>query len=87
MNVVLGDSLVRNVGGSVLQGHRVGDGENAPFLDGTRETTSRLTLAFEYEPVREIWLTGSAEWQYRKEYADAAGVSTLGLRAGIRMEY
>jgi hypothetical protein len=87
MNVMLGDSLIRNVGGSVLQGHRVGDAENAPFLDGTRETTGRLTLAFEYEPVREIWLTGSAEWQYRKESAGAEGASTLGLRAGIRMEY
>jgi hypothetical protein len=87
MNVMQGDSLIRNVGGSVLQGHRTGDPENAPFLDGTKETTGRFTLAFEYEPVREIWLTGSAEWQYRKESPDAAGASIIGLRVGVRMEY
>lgn len=87
MNVMVGDSLLRNVGGSVLQGHRVGDPENAPFLDGTKETAGRFTVAFEYEPVREVWLTGSAEWLYRKAGADAPGASTLGLRAGFRMEY
>jgi hypothetical protein len=87
MNVMSGDSLLRNVGGSVLQGHRVGDPENAPFLDGLRETTTRCILGVEYEPIREMYLTGSAEWQHRREEPSATGISTLGVRAGIRLEY
>ena len=87
MNVMAGDSLIRNVGGSVLQGHRGIDPETAPFLDGVRETTTRLTVAAEYEPIREMYLTGSIEWQHRAEPALSGGKSTVGLRVGVRMEY
>ena len=87
MNLMMGDSVLQNVGGSVLQGHRLGDPEIAPFLGGVRERITRMTLAMEYEPLREFYVTGSAEWQYRTVGVDGAGASTLGLRAGIRVEY
>lgn len=87
MNEMLGDSLLRNVGGSALQGHRAVDPENAPFLEGLRETTTRLTFAVEYEPVREFYVNGAAEWQRRSVEPLTGGVSTLGLHAGIRIEY
>jgi hypothetical protein len=87
MNVMAGDSLLRNVGGSALQGHRPGDPEGAPFLDGIRETVTRAQLTIEYEPVREFFLTGIAEFRHRKDATNPSGISQLGLRAGIRMEY
>ncbi len=87
MNVMLGDSLLRNVGGSALQGHRAVDPDNAPFLDGVKETTTRLTVAIDYEPVREFFVTGAAEWLHRSVDATPAGGSTLGMRIGLRMEY
>ncbi|MBK7256573.1 MAG: hypothetical protein IPI01_01850 [Ignavibacteriae bacterium] len=87
MNVMQGDSLLRNVGGSAVQGHRGSDPETAMFLDGVKETLTRVTLALKYEPVRELYLTGSAEWLHRVVDHTPGSASTLGLRAGITMEY
>ncbi len=87
MNEMAGDSLLRNVGGSVLQGHRAIDPEEALFLDGVKETITRLTVAAEYEPIREMFLSGSVEWLHRVAPSIPAGMSTVGLRAGVRMEF
>ena len=87
MNVMQGDSLIRNVGGSVLQGHRSSDNEMVTFLDGVRESVLRVGIGIEYEPIRELFLTGRAEWQRRIASPNDAGISAVGLRAGIRLEY
>lgn len=87
MNVMDGDSLVRNVGGSALQGHRYTDSDQARFLDGNRETITRAQLSIEYEPVREWYLTGVAEVRRRQDAGTGTATTEFGLRAGLRIDY
>ncbi len=86
-NIMAGDSLVRNVGGSVVQGHRAVDPEKALFLDGNRESTTRMQLRVEYEPLREMYITGVADIVRRRDHAAGTSTSDLGLTIGVRIEY
>ncbi|HEX2984362.1 MAG TPA: hypothetical protein VHO28_12535 [Ignavibacteriales bacterium] len=45
-------SVMKNVGGNVLVGHRVADSEKVDFLDGDLEYLRRLTLTAIYEPIK-----------------------------------
>jgi len=53
--------LVKNVGGSVLQGHRSSDADNAPFLDGELITTNKLQLKAICEPIVNFFVSGIYE--------------------------
>ena len=64
-NITGADSVVLNVGGSALQGHRAQDAETVHFLDGLRETMSTLRFRCDYEAVTNIVLTGLLEYRAR----------------------
>ena len=59
-NVVVGDSLVRNVGGDIKQTRRESDPETVTFLDGALEKISRFRFDVEYEPLRNVYVRLSA---------------------------
>ena len=86
-NVMIGDSLARNVGGSLLQGHRSGDSESAPFLDGDKESMTRVQLRVDYEPIREVFLTGVADVRRTRDHTSGTGSTDVGLSVGVRIEY
>ena len=62
-NIVEGDSLVRNVGGDVLAGHRPTDAPTVTFLDGILQTEHRWQLRAVWEPFTNIFLEGAAAYQ------------------------
>jgi hypothetical protein len=84
-NVVEGDSVVRNVGGSVMQGHRPDDSPTAIFLDGVRETADILRARADYEPIRNLFLAAALEYRW----TSVAGVRSKDLlaRLQLRIEY
>lgn len=84
-NVVEGDSVTRNVGGDVLQGHRPWDAAEVTFLDGIRESTDRFRARVDFEPVTNIFFLGALE--YRS--ATLAGVRSKDLfaRIQLRLDY
>jgi len=86
-NIMVGDSLARNVGGSLLQGHRSGDAEYAPFLDGEKESMARLQLRADYEPIREVFLTGIADIRRMRDHTSGTSSTDVGLSVGLRVEY
>ena len=86
-NVMSGDSLVRNVGGSLTQGHRNSDSETAPFLDGDRVDTHRVGLRADYEPITDLFLTGVVDWTNAHDLAAATSRSDLALSIQLRIEY
>jgi hypothetical protein len=84
-NVVEGDSVLRNVGGDVKQGHRPWDAPEVTFLDGIRETGDRLLARVDFEPVTNIFLLGAAEYRW----TNLAGLRSKDLLARLqfRIEY
>lgn len=72
-NVMLGEDHLRNVGGSVLEGHRTGDSETATFLDGNLVRTDMLRFRAAYEPITNFIISG--EYQYRKTDRESQGVA------------
>jgi hypothetical protein len=86
-NVIVGDSLVRNVGGSLTQGHREGDSEEARFLDGVRMHTSRIGARIDYEPITDLFLAGIAEWMNVRDVGAAVSHRDLALSVQVRIEY
>ena len=84
-NIMVGDSVLRNVGGSVTQGHRGGDSETAHFLDGERVNTHRAGLRVDFEPITDLFLAGVAEWTSIQE--DASFRRDLALSLQLRIEY
>lgn len=84
-NIMAGDSVLRNVGGSVTQGHRGGDSETAHFLDGERVNTHRAGLRVDFEPITDLFLAGVAEWTSIQE--DASFRRDLALSLQLRIEY
>ena len=85
MNIVEGDSVVRNVGGSVFQGHRPEDSPTAVFLDGIRETGDIFRARVDYEPITNIFLVGAVA----VKYTNLAGTRSRDLlaRLQLRLEY
>jgi hypothetical protein len=85
MNVVEGDSVIRNVGGSVFQGHRPEDSPTAVFLDGIRETGDIFRARVDYEPITNIFLLGAVA----VKYTNLAGTRSRDLlaRLQLRLEY
>jgi hypothetical protein len=80
-------NLVRNVGGDIEQGHRVGDPITVEFLDGILVTTRRFQFTVTYEPVYQIWIDG---WYELERIETAAPVvtssnETFGVR--VRTEF
>jgi hypothetical protein len=86
-NIMAGDSLIRNVGGSLTQGHRSSDSETAPFLDGERIDTHRVGIRAEYEPVTDLFVTGVADWMNARDVAAGASRRDLALSLAVRIEY
>jgi hypothetical protein len=83
----VGDSVVQNVGGSVLQGHRDGDNEIARFLDGERENTRLVQLRADFEPITDLFLTGVAEWRSTEDVFASSTRNDIGLSIQVRLEY
>ncbi len=52
-------SVMKNVGGDINLGHRVFDPTDAPFLDGDRETTRRFSAILNYEPIKDVYFSGT----------------------------
>jgi|WetSurMetagenome_2_1015567.scaffolds.fasta_scaffold72834_2 hypothetical protein len=86
-NVTMGDSLIRNVGGALTQGHRNSDSETAPFLDGELIETHRVGIRAEYEPVTDLFLTGVADWMNAHDVAVGTSRRDLALSIAVRIEY
>ena len=84
-NVVEGDSVVRNVGGDVFQGHRPWDATEVAFLDGVRESTDRYRARVDFEPVTNIFLLGALE--YRSTSLAGARSKDLLARLQLRLDY
>ncbi len=84
-NVMAGDSVLRNVGGSVTQGHREGDSESARFLDGERIITYRAGLRVDFEPITDLFLAGVAEWTSTRDVASLRRDLAVSLQ--LRVEY
>jgi hypothetical protein len=47
------------VGGDINLGHRQFDPINTPFLDGDRETTRRFSAKLFYEPIKDVYFSGT----------------------------
>jgi hypothetical protein len=60
----LDGSLIRNVGGDYLQGHRTVDSEEVTFLDGMLMKISHLRFNVLYEPFNEFLI--EAEYEMRR---------------------
>jgi hypothetical protein len=86
-NVMQGDSVVLNVGGSAVQGHRVGDSETVHFLDGNRQTTHRLGVRVDYEPITDLFIQGIAEWRSASDASSGTTRRDLSLGMQVRVEY
>jgi hypothetical protein len=86
-NVVVGDSVVYNVGGSLTQGHRGGDSETVRFLEGDRVTVHRVGARIDYEPIVDIFLACEVEWSSAVSAATAAARRDLALNMTLRLEY
>ena len=80
-------NLVRNVGGDIEQGHRLGDPITVEFLDGSLVATRRLQFIATYEPFYQVWIDGWFELE-RIETAATGSTSsngTFGVR--VRTEF
>ena len=60
-------NLVKNVGGDLLQGHRNGDAEHINFLDGRKETISRIKFNASVEPYKNYIILLEIGLQKTKE--------------------
>jgi hypothetical protein len=80
-------AIVRNVGGSVLEGHRAGDSENANFLDGNLVRTDMVRLRAAYEPITNFIITGdyACRWIDRESPGGTLTDHLFSLQA--RVEY
>jgi hypothetical protein len=52
-------TVKKNVGGDINLGHRQFDPINTPFLDGDRETTRRFSAKLFYEPIKDVYFSGT----------------------------
>jgi hypothetical protein len=86
-NIVQGDSVALNVGGSAVQGHRQGDSETVRFLDGSRVTTHRLGVRVDYEPLTDLFVQGVGEWRSITNAALGSTRHDVSLSVVVRVEY
>jgi hypothetical protein len=82
---VEGDSVTRNVGGSVFQGHRAWDAQYVTFLDGVRESTDHYRARVDFEPVTNIFFLGALE--YRSTTLAGVRSKDLFARIQLRVDY
>lgn len=89
-NLIDADTLLRNVGGDVLQGHRDTDAETALFLDGVRQDAWSLRARADWEPVTNIFLAGTVELR-RSTVTPPGGTEQRGddlfAQLQLRLEY
>ncbi len=52
-------SVKKNVGGNLNLGHREFDPKDSPFLDGDKEITRRISAKLYYEPIKEVFFSGT----------------------------
>jgi len=86
-NIVQNGQVVRNVGGSVLEGHRAGDSDVAVFLDGNLVTTDRFHLRATYEPITNFFLTGEYQVQALKRISPDETLHDHLLSLRLQVEY
>ncbi len=67
-NAVSTGQVVTNVGGNILQGHRAGDSDVAPFLDGDLVRKDVVQLRAAFEPVNNLFVYGVYELRSSKFY-------------------
>jgi hypothetical protein len=68
-NIVVNGNLIKNVGGSALQGHRSTDSETATFLDGNLVRTDGVQIRAVFEPCTDLFITGTYEVQRTNSFA------------------
>ncbi len=55
-------NLIKNYGGNISDGHRLGDSEKIHFLEGIKETTRIISFFTDYEPKKNIILSLNANY-------------------------
>ena len=61
-NIVVNPGEIRNIGGSILQGHRSTDSDLATFLDGNLDRSHRIQVHAIYEPITDLFIIGTYEY-------------------------
>ncbi len=56
-------TVKRNVGGNINLGHREFDALDAPFLDGDKEITRRISTKLYYEPIKDVYFGGTVVYK------------------------
>jgi hypothetical protein len=77
--------ILRNVGGDIRQGYRLGDSESVRFLDGNVEKTGYLGVLAEYEPVRQFFIRGGVEYSKREELWNSKTFNELFMFGSIEL--
>ena len=83
-NIVENGVVTKNVGGNVLQGHRDGDSEEAPFLDGRLLRYDIVQLRAAFEPVNNLIIYGT--YEYRKSISYETDTRLVDNYASIRVQ-
>jgi hypothetical protein len=79
-------TLVRNVGGDILQPHRDSDPATKVFLDGTLMNTRRAQILATYECVNQTWLDFYYEFESIRNEMDGKKEENQTYGARIRIE-
>jgi hypothetical protein len=75
-------TLVRNVGGDVLQPHRPADPQERVFLDGRRVNMTRIESLVSYEVTNQTWLEG---WYLFEDTEPEGANREVNHTAGVRV--
>ncbi len=86
-NIIEGDSVIFNAGGSVFQGHRDSDADTAPFLAGTVMKTRRLQVKAEYELITNVFLAGTVELRNSRDRSAGGSRQDILASGRFRFEY
>ncbi|MBI1807859.1 MAG: hypothetical protein HYR76_12495 [Ignavibacteria bacterium] len=86
-NIVNNGQLVRNVGGSALQGHRDVDSDVAPFLDGDIAKRNALQFRFAFEPINNLFLVGTYELRDETRDSPSSNNRDSYFSLQMKMEY
>jgi len=86
-NIIQNGQVVKNVGGSVLEGHRAGDSDVAAFLDGNLVTTDQFRFRAAFEPVTNFFLLGEYQVQELRRSSPDETLKDHLLSFRVQVEY
>ena len=76
-----------NVGGTILQGHRVFDPDKAKFLDGNLRKTNRLQFKATYEPITNYFIEGMYEFRQENLTWLSQKINSHYFSLQVKLEY